>query len=69
MFATANHRAVPSPPLQQKVQKNFRLTEIGVRMLQQLAMQGGVSESAVIERLVREEMDRRGVKLEERPRS
>lgn len=64
MFATVHTRAVPSPPLQQKVQKNFRLTEIGVRMLQQLAMQGGVSESAVIERLVREEMDRRGARLE-----
>jgi hypothetical protein len=64
MFATAHTRAVPSPPLQQKVQKNFRLTEIGVRMLQQLAMQGGVSESAVIERLVREEMERRGSRLD-----
>lgn len=53
--------SVPSPPLQQKEQKNFRLTRVCIRLLQKLGLAWGVSESAVIERLVREEAERQRI--------
>lgn len=55
---------VPHRPLQQKEQKNFRLTQVCIRMLQRLGVAMGHSESGVIETLVREEFARRGMKLE-----
>jgi hypothetical protein len=52
---------MPSPPLQQKVQKNFRLTQVCVNMLQDLGRAWGVPESSVIERLTREAHEHYGL--------
>lgn len=54
---------VPHRPLQQKEQKNFRLTRVAITMLQKLGITMGLSESAVIERLAREEFERRRLTL------
>lgn len=68
--ATARHYAdalpVPSPPLQQKEQKNFRLTKICVHLMQDLARGRGVGESALIELLIREEAERKGIGIRKR---
>lgn len=53
--------AMPTPPLQQKEQKNFRLTVVCINMLQDLGRAWGVPESAVIERLAREAHERYGL--------
>ncbi len=52
---------MPSLPLQPKEQKNFRLTTLCIGMMQDLAIAWGVSESAVVERIVRESHERYGL--------
>jgi hypothetical protein len=63
MYATAPYVS-PAPPSQQKTQKNYRLTDRCIRMMQQLAQSRGITESALIEIVMREEYDRRGFKPE-----
>ena len=55
----------PAPPAQQKVQKNYRLTTICVRMMQQMANARGITESALIELVMLDEYGRKGFKPSE----
>ena len=54
----------PAPTSQQKSQKNYRLTNRCIGMMQQLATARGITESALIEIVMREEYERRGFKPE-----
>ena len=54
-------------PISQKTQKNYRLTVVCARMMQQLANARGIAESALVELLVRDEYERRGFRSETPP--
>jgi DNA-binding PadR family transcriptional regulator len=45
------------------VAKTFRFSERGARLLERLAEQLGLSQAGVLEFLLREEADRRGIRV------
>lgn len=65
MTQTFARPAMPTPPLQQKEQKNFRLTTTCLKMMQDLALAWGTTESSVIERVIRESHEQYGFTLQD----